>query len=64
MLMKTKIERATEESDDFGKYAEYMLSEYPEMNMQTLRDCYKHNASAAEYRAHMERLQQRAQPPR
>ena len=56
MRTETKLKRAHEESEQFGQYAEYMLSEFPEMNLPTLRDCYKHNASATEYRLHSDRI--------
>lgn len=61
MNVETKLKRAQEESAQFGQYAEYMLSEFPEMNLPTLRDCYKHNASATEYRLHSDRIAGRQQ---
>ena len=61
MKPETMIAKAKAESADFGRYAEVMLEEIPDMNMPTLRDCFKHRATAGEYRAHMERLRYGAQ---
>lgn len=55
MRVEAKIAKARAESEDFGRYAEVMLEEIPDMNFPILRDCYKHNATAGEYRAHFER---------
>lgn len=60
MKQETILEKAKAESRQFGNYAEYMLSEFPNMNMPTLRDCFNHNASAGEYRRHMERVKREA----
>ena len=51
MKLATKLEKARAESPEFRKYAEYMLEEVPDMSMPMLRECFKHNASAKEYRA-------------
>lgn len=56
MKIETMIAKAKAESSEFGKYAEYMLEEVPDMTLPVLRDCFKHNASAREYRAHLERV--------
>ncbi len=56
MNLETKLRIALQESEQFGRYATYMLEEEPEMNMPTLRECYKHNASATEYRLHQQRI--------
>ena len=64
MKTETKLAKAKAESEDFGRYAEVMLEEIPDMSLPVLRDCYKHHATAGEFRAHMERqrnLAQRAQ---
>ena len=51
MKPETLIRKAERESPDFGRYARYMLEEVPDIPMAMLRECYKHNASASEYRA-------------
>lgn len=61
MRVEAKIAKARAESEDFGRYAEVMLEEIPDMNFPILRDCYKHNATAGEYRAHFERYRMTAQ---
>lgn len=61
MRVEAKIAKARAESEDFGRYAEVMLEEIPDMNFPILRDCYKHNATAGEYRAHFERHRVAAQ---
>lgn len=64
MKTETKLAKAKAESEDFGRYAEVMLESIPDMSLPVLRDCYKHNATAGEFLAHMERqrnLAQRAQ---
>ena len=64
MRIKTKLAKAKAESEDFGRYAEVMLEEIPDMSLPMLRDCYKHCATAGEYRASLERMRsgtQRAQ---
>jgi hypothetical protein len=33
-----------------------MLEAVPDMNMPTLKECFKHNASASEYLASLERV--------
>lgn len=55
MRVETKIKKAYSESKEFGKYAEVMLEEIPDMALPILRDCFKHNATAREYRDHFER---------
>ena len=61
MKLETMLEKAKEVSPAFFLYAQYMLEEFPEMNMPTLRDCFKHNATTTEYRAHMDRIKQGGQ---
>ena len=61
MRTEAKLAKAKAESKDFGRYAETMLEEIPDMSMPVLRDCYKHNATAGEFRAHMDRLRSGAQ---
>ena len=51
MTDEKKIARAFEESSQFGSYAEYMLEEIPGMSLPILRECFKHNATAREFRA-------------
>ena len=63
MIVEAKIAKARAESEDFGRYAEVMLEEIPDMSPSVLRDCYKHNATAGEYRAHFERHRMSAQRP-
>lgn len=55
MRAEAKIAKARSESEHFGRYAEVMLEEIPDMSLPVLRDCYKHSATAGEYRAHFER---------
>ena len=55
MRTEAKIAKAKAESEDFGRYAEVMLEEIPDMSLPVLRDCYKHHATAGEFRAHLER---------
>ena len=45
------IEKAKAESKEFGRYAEIMLEEIPDMSLPVLRDCYKHHATVGEFRA-------------
>lgn len=61
MKPETIIARAKAESADFGRYAEVMLEEVPDMSLPVLRDCYKHHATAGEYRASLERVRFGAQ---
>lgn len=57
--------KAASESPEFGRYAEYILSECPgAISMPMLRELYKHNATAIEYRAHMDRIKREAIAPR
>lgn len=56
MNPETIVAKAAAESPEFGRYAEVMLQSIPDLNMPTLRDLYKHNATPAEYFAHMERI--------
>ena len=56
MKTETILAKASAESKLFGEYAESMLHEFPDMNMPTLKDCYKHHALPSEYRRHMERV--------
>jgi len=55
MKPETILRKAKEVSPAFHLYAQYMLDAFPTMNMPTLKDCFKHNASASEYRASLER---------
>ena len=55
MRTETKIAKAKADSEGFGRYAEVMLEEIPDMSLPVLRDCYKHHATAGEFRAHLER---------
>ena len=61
MKIETMLAKAKSESPEFERYAKYMLEEEPTLNMPTLRDLFKHNASAREYRAHIERIRNRGQ---
>lgn len=56
MKAENRLAKAKAESEDFGRYAEVMLEEIPDMSLPMLRDCYKHHATAGEYRATLERL--------
>lgn len=57
MKPATLIAKAYAESQDFGRYAENVLHYYPDTNLPTLRDLYKHGATVTEYRRHLERLE-------
>ena len=46
MRTETKIAKAKAVSEDFGRYAEVMLEEIPDMSLPVLRDCYKHHGTA------------------
>lgn len=61
MKPETILAKAAAESPEFGRYAEVMLESIPDLSMPTLRDLYKHNATPAEYFAHMERVKTQAQ---
>ena len=54
------IEKAKAESKEFGRYAEVMLEEIPDMSLPVLRDCYKHHATAGEFRATIARHREAA----
>jgi hypothetical protein len=56
MKPETILAKAKEVSPHFLQYAEYMLEAVPSMNMPTLKECFKHNASAAEYLASLQRV--------
>ncbi len=62
MKIETKLAKAHAISPAFSLYAQYMLEEFSDMNMPTLKECFKHNASASEYRAHIERVKEGATP--
>lgn len=62
MKTETMLAKAKEVSPAFHQYAENMLHEFPNMNMPTLKDCYKHHALPSEYRMHMERVQKGPTP--
>lgn len=62
MKTETMLAKARAESPQFGLYAVYMLEEFPDLGMQMLRELYKHNASASEYRAHLERVKKGGKP--
>ena len=57
MKPETILAKASEVSPHFLQYAENMLHEFPDMNMPTLKGCYKHHALPSEYRRHMDRVQ-------
>lgn len=61
MNPETILAKAAAESAEFGRYADVMLESIPVLNMPTLRDLYKHNATPREYFAHMERIKTQAQ---
>lgn len=56
------LSKAKTESPEFGRYAEYMLEEVPDLGLPMLRELYKHNASASEYRASLERVRNGGKP--
>ncbi len=56
MKLETMLAKAKAVSPAFYKYAEYMLESVPNMNMPTLKECFKHNASASEYLASLDRV--------
>ena len=56
MKIETMLAKAKSESTEFERYAEYMLEEEPTLTLPMLRDLFKHNASASEYRAHLESI--------
>jgi hypothetical protein len=56
MKLETMLAKAESESPVFFKYAQYMLEEFPDLGLPMLRELYKHNASASEYRASLERV--------
>ena len=62
MKQETMLAKAHSESPEFGGYAEYMLEEEPSVSLPVLRELYKHNTSASEYRAHMERVKKGGKP--
>jgi len=57
MTDEKKIAKANNESPEFGRYAEYMLEEIPGMSLPILRECFKHNAAAREFRASIKKLE-------
>lgn len=60
MTDEKKIARASSESPQFGRYAEYMLEEIPGMSFPILRECFKHNAAAREYLSSVKKWRPRA----
>ena len=58
MKPETMLAKAQAESPAFFLYAQYMLEAVPNMNMPTLRECFKHNAAAYEYLASLERIRE------
>ena len=62
MKLETILAKAKAVSPAFSLYAQYMLEEFPDMNMPTLKECFKHNASASEYRASLERVRKGETP--
>jgi hypothetical protein len=58
MKVETMLAKAKEVSPAFSFYAQYMLEAVPNMNMPTLWECFKHNASASEYLATLERVRE------
>jgi len=54
--------RAEAESPEFGRYAAYILEEFPDLSMPMLRQLFHHNASASEYRASLERVRKGGMP--
>ena len=56
MKPETILAKASDESDVFYRYALYMMDEHPTISLPLLRECFKHNASASEYRAGLDRV--------
>jgi hypothetical protein len=56
MKKETILAKAKAESPEFGLYADYITSEFPGISLPMLRELYKHNASAGEYRATLNRI--------
>jgi hypothetical protein len=56
MKPETILAKASDESDVFYRYALYMMDEHPTISLPMLRECFKHNASASEYRASLDRV--------
>lgn len=56
MKPETILAKAHAESVTFGRYAEYITDEFPNTSLPMLRELFKHNASASEYRASLERV--------
>lgn len=51
--MQNAIDSGTPE---FRAYAEYVLDSMPDVSVPVLREMFKHNASMAEFQAHMRRI--------
>lgn len=62
MKLETILSKAKAESPEFGLYAEYMMEEVPDLGLPMLRELFKYNASAREYRATLERVRNGGQP--
>ena len=56
MKKETILAKAKAESPEFCRYAEYITGEFPDISLPMLRELYKHNASASEYRATLNRI--------
>lgn len=60
MKQETILAKAHSESPNFGRYAEYITDEFPDISLPMLRELHKHNASAREYRASLELIKTKA----
>lgn len=60
MTLEKMLLKAHAESLAFGKYAEYITDEFPDISLPMLRELYKHNASASEYRASLNQIRKGA----
>ena len=55
--LKRHMDRALEDgTPEFRAYAKYVLESIPDINLPTLRQMFKHNASVREYEASLERI--------
>lgn len=51
------MKRIQHEDAAFVRWVEIFLESEPELNLPLLRDLHKHNATPAEYRAHIKRIE-------
>lgn len=56
------LKRLKGEQPELIAYATNFLEEEPDIDLPTLRDLHKHNASVTEYRAHREKIKRWGTP--